>query len=74
MQIEVKLFATFRKGRFIKQNMDVPQGTSIGDILEILGIDEDETGVIFVNGRHASVSYGLEDSDVLSVFPLVGGG
>jgi sulfur carrier protein len=74
MEIEVKLFANFRKGRFVKEVFKLEKGTSISDIIEMLEINEDDTGIIFINGRHAKPDYILCKSDILSLFPVVGGG
>lgn len=74
MRIVVKLFAGFRKGRFVKKEMAITRGTSILDIMEELGIEEEDAGIIFINGRHSDPSYELCEDDNLSIFPVVGGG
>lgn len=74
MKIRVKLFAQFRKNRFKEKEMEVSKDTSVFDILKILGIDEKEAGIIFVNGRHFENKPRLEEGDNVSVFPVVGGG
>lgn len=74
MKITVKLFATFRVGRFKEDVRDYPPGTECCQVAEDLGISPDALGVILVNGRHAPVDRPLEEGDTLSLFPLVGGG
>jgi hypothetical protein len=74
MQITVKLFASFRAGRFIRETRDVADNTSIADIATGLGIDLAEIGIIMVNGRHADAGDMLGDGATLSLFPLLGGG
>lgn len=74
MQITVKLFATFRVGRFSAVKREYPSGTVIADILKELHIPEKEIGMIMLNGRHAEPDRELNDGDNLSIFPLVGGG
>lgn len=74
MEIEVKLFANFREGRFVKKVMELDDGTSISDIVEMLDIKEEDIGIIFVNGRHSNLDYILCNLDALSLFPVVGGG
>ena len=74
MQIIVKLFATFRNGRFKVERQEIPEGTDCRSIVLNLGLTEPEIGIILVNSRHASLDYILQDSDTLALFPLLGGG
>lgn len=74
MQVTVKLFATFRNGRFKIQEQELPEGTQCRQVVTDLGITEEEVGVIMINGRHGSIDQQLAHNDVLSIFPLVGGG
>ena len=74
MQITVKLFATFRAGRFAEETRNYPAGTMITDITRELGITEKEIGMIMLNNRHAEPDQELDDGDSLALFPLVGGG
>ena len=74
MNITVKLFAQFRKNRFNIKEMAVPEGTAVSDILNMLEIDYDMAGVIFVNGKRSGVDNILAENDSLSVFPKIGGG
>jgi molybdopterin converting factor small subunit len=74
MHVTVKLFASFRNGRFKIDNHDVPDGTNVAYIVRFLQIPESELGVALVNGRHASLRQPLCGGDILSLFPLVGGG
>ncbi len=74
MLVTVKLFATFRTGRFISQALEYPPGTVVRHILDELDLPEKELGAILVNYRHAEVDYELKEGDVVSIFPLVGGG
>lgn len=74
MQVTVKLFATFRSGRFSIETRDCRPGTKVGQIVEELGIPKEELGIILVNSRHVDLEYQLQDGDVLALFPLVGGG
>ncbi len=74
MVVTVKLFATFRDGRFEKEPRDCPPGTTIDSILKDLRIPIDLVGVLMVNNRHAFPDRVLQPGDVLAIFPLVGGG
>lgn len=74
MQITVKLFASFRVGRFIRENRSVGDGSRVADIAAALGIALPEIGIIMINGRHADSDQELQDGVTLSLFPLLGGG
>jgi len=74
MRVTVKLFATFRKGRFDVDVREVPPGTTVSRIAEEAALPEKEIGIVLVNGRHTGLSRVLSDGDTLAIFPLVGGG
>lgn len=74
MKVTVKLFATLRQGRFDIDTLDLPPKTTVGDVIQTLGIPEKEVTLIFINGRHGELSSELHDGDTLGMFPPVGGG
>jgi sulfur-carrier protein len=74
MQITVKLFATFRNGRFSAEEREYPEGILCRNVVADVGIPEVELGIVLVNGRHVQLDQELKGGDVLSLFPLVGGG
>ena len=74
MEVEVRLFATFRKGRFKKQNMEFSEGARLREVLRHLDIPEEEVSLPLVNGKYSDLDRRLADRDVFSVFPAVGGG
>jgi sulfur-carrier protein len=74
MQVTVKLFANFRINRFKQEVREYASTITVGEIVEELGIPDSEVGIIFINGRNASMNQILEEGDTLSLFPLVGGG
>jgi len=74
MQINLKLFATLRKGRFEEKNLELPPGATVGWVIRELDFPEKEVTLIFINGRHADVTTILSSGDTLSLFPPVGGG
>ncbi|MDO9309520.1 MAG: MoaD/ThiS family protein [Deltaproteobacteria bacterium] len=74
MQVTVKLFATFRNGRFKVTSQELTEGTGCRTIVLGLGLTEEQIGVVLVNGRHAALDQVLHDRDTLALFPLVGGG
>jgi molybdopterin converting factor small subunit len=74
MQVTIKLFATFRNGRFKIDRQELPDGTDVRTVVLSLGLTEAEIGIIMLNGRHGELDQKLNDNDTLSLFPLVGGG
>jgi len=74
LKIEVRLFATFRIGREKIQILDMPEGSKIMDVLDILSIKAEEVSILLLNGRDGDAQRMLKDSDVVSMFPPVGGG
>jgi sulfur carrier protein len=79
MEIEVKLFATFREylpkgsSRF-SCKMEVDGSTRIQDILSRLKLPEEIPKIILINGVHGKKEQILKEGDVLSIFPPVAGG
>lgn len=74
MTIEVRLFATFRNGRFKTKGIEIEAGYSVGDVLKDLEIPVTEIGILMVNGEDSAFDRTLAAGDVLAVFPAVGGG
>lgn len=74
MQVTVKLFATFRNNRFKVEEQVLAEGTQCRTVVLDLGLTEEEIGIIMINGRHGVLDQVLMAGDVLSLFPLVGGG
>ena len=74
MRITVKLFASFRTGRFSVEEREYFEGTSIGQVADDISLPREEIGIIMVNSRHAKLERVLEDGDILALFPLLGGG
>mgnify|MGYP000689257933 CR=1 FL=1 len=74
MEIEVRLFAGLREGRFKERDLEVPEASRLGDVLRRLDIPEEEVSLPLVNGRYSQMDRILQAGDVLSLFPAVGGG
>ena len=74
MVVEVKLFATFREGRFSEKKIDLSEESSIGDLLKYLKIPEKDAKVLIVNGQAVSVKHKLNDNDIVAIFPPIAGG
>jgi molybdopterin converting factor small subunit len=74
MQLTVKLFATFRQGRFEIAEMQRPEGSTLGSLLDDLSIPRPELGFVLVQGRHAELDLVPPGGATVAIFPKVGGG
>lgn len=74
MRITVKLFASFRAGRFDIETREYPLGTSVADVADSLHLPQSELGIMMINHRHVKLERLLEEGDTLALFPLLGGG
>lgn len=74
MRVVIKLFASLRVGRFKTQEWDLPQGTTVLEVLQLLKLQLHEVSIVRVNGKAASDNYVLQDSDQVALFPPMRGG
>jgi len=74
MEIEVRLFATFRIGRWKSKLLSFSEETKIIDVLSFLQIKTEDLGLVLVNGSYKEVDEKLKDGDILAIFPPVAGG
>lgn len=74
MQIKVRLFATLREGRGKEMLLELEEGKKPQDIIDKLHITAEDVAILLINGRDGQLNTKLVDSDVVSIFPPVGGG
>lgn len=74
MEVNVKLFATLREGRFKEKTTEVDDNSKVNNVIEKYEIPVEEVAICFVNGRDVDKDHVLQNGDVLSLFPPVGGG
>ncbi len=74
MEVQVRLFAGFRAGRFKERTLDLPADTRLRDVLERLQIPEADVSLPLINGRFSDLDERLTAEDVVSLFPAVAGG
>jgi molybdopterin synthase sulfur carrier subunit len=79
--VQVKLFATLRHlagppGLGIGQAfpVELPEGATVCDLVEQLGLPPAQVKIVFVNGLVRTPEQILTDGDELGIFPPVGGG
>lgn len=79
MTVEVELFANLAaylpphstRGR---ASLGVPEGSTVGDVLRVLGIPEAMPRIVLVNGHEADADHRLTGGDALAIFPPLAGG
>ena len=88
MKIQAKLFATLirmvpdrireRYPQSVRagspMEVDLPQGSTLADLVDHLGLPPEKVRVIFVNGRVRPRDHVLVAGDEVGIFPPVGGG
>jgi thiamine biosynthesis protein ThiS len=75
MQIRVQLMGTLKEKSPPQGGLEVPDGTTVAQLLERLQIDPRSVQVCTLNGRLVrDRNTPLHDGDELTVLPPVGGG
>ena len=74
MEVEVRLFATLREGRFAQQTVALPDGSRVADLFERLQLSRQQVAILLVNGRDVPPERLLRSGDTVSLFPLLAGG
>jgi sulfur carrier protein len=74
MDVEVRLFATLRQGRFDRRTLPLPADSRLRELFEQLALDPQDVAIRLVNGREAELDQVLNNADVVSLFPAIGGG
>lgn len=79
MKIELRLFASLSRYLPERQTgnlcaMEIPEGTTIKELLQRLAIPAETRKIIIVNGVHAGDNQALAEGDRIGVFPPVAGG
>lgn len=72
--IEVRLFAGLREGREKIIFMEHGSVKNVQDIMDMLNIPRKEVNILLINGFHQKPETEVNDEDVVSLFPAVGGG
>jgi sulfur carrier protein ThiS len=84
MKIEFKLYASL--GQYLpaavrqdnRMPLDVPEGATIGQVIEPFGLPEKLVHLVLVNGVYVPpqqrLSHALKEGDVLAIWPPIAGG
>ena len=54
--------------------LEVPPGTTVGQVMMQLDLPEREVTLIMVNGRRQEADFSLQGNERLGLFPPIGGG
>ena len=79
MKVEVRLFATLATflpphGRDGVVELEIPEGSTVAEVIRLLGIPPDLARVVLVNGRDIGPEARLAARDVVTIFPPLAGG
>lgn len=74
MAILVKVYATLRKYTDGEGTLHLKEAETVKDVLEKLGIPENEVKNVIVNGRRRDLDHLLADGDRVALFPPIAGG
>jgi len=76
--VELRLFGNLRKFLPDPQSpgapLEVPQGATLGNLLDRLRIPPTEPKILLVNGLHVGRDYVLQEGDRVGAFPPIAGG
>lgn len=75
MKLKIILMGSFKELEASDIPTEFPDGTTMDDVLEVLGIPGPEVQIVLRNGKPAGDrSVACDDGDTLTILPLVGGG
>jgi len=79
MKVEVRLYASLQDYLPEKKEgpaclIDLPEGSTVDDLLRLLRVPQNAVKVVFRNGIHARGDEVLKDGDRVGAFPPVAGG
>jgi molybdopterin converting factor small subunit len=74
MTVKVKLFATLRSFGPEEQVMEIPENSTIQDLIERLKLPEKIPLLKVVNGEHRNLTHPLKEGDEVALFPPIAGG
>jgi len=75
-KIQVNLYAMLRKYSDGKPSVEVEiePGQTVQQVLEQIGVPPEQTRIIFINNRAASLASVLQGDEQVGIFSAIGGG
>ena len=74
MDVEVRLFESLKKHQPQGGKARLSMGSRVSDLLDALGISMDDVGILMVNRADGRFDQLLQNGDVVTVIPPIGGG
>lgn len=74
MKVKVELGGMYREKLGRLHELEMEPGSTVEDVLNMLGITERVQIILIRNGKHAKLDEEISDGDELVIFPPVGGG
>lgn len=74
MRLEIKCFASLACHAPQSGFLDMPEASSVQNVMHTLAMQPEDVKIIFINGIHAAPESLLKDGDRLGLVPAVGGG
>ena len=74
MKIDVRLSVILRRGRFTQKEIDLPDESTVGDLLDHLELTTKQVAIMSVNGRQTQTDHVLQDGDEVNLYPHTAGG
>lgn len=74
MDVEVRLFESLKKHQPDNGKLRLPAGARASDLITALGISADDVGILMVNRTDGRFDQLLQDGDVVTLIPPIGGG
>jgi len=75
VHVKIKLFATLKKyAPPDADNYPIAPETTLRDVIDRLGMTEEEAKIIFIDGVKGTMDSNLMGGETVSIFPPIGGG
>jgi molybdopterin synthase sulfur carrier subunit len=74
MDVEVRLFESLKKHLPEGGKVRLAEGSRISDLLIALGISTDDVGILMVNRADGRFDQLIQNGDVVTLIPPIGGG
>jgi sulfur carrier protein len=74
MDVEIRLFESLKKYQPEGAKVQLAAGSRVTDLLDALGIPTDDVGILIVNRADGRFDQQLQNGDVVTVIPPMGGG
>ena len=74
MDVDIRLFASLKKHQPQDGKVRLAAGSRVTDLLDSLGISTDDVGIVMVNRADGRFDQQLQNGDVVTLIPPIGGG